>query len=203
MSENCSSASSVIREFVADERKLLVRQLQHARQAVQVAEVLLGNLHAGLVAGVVVHIGPGVLQDRAHLNLEPIRKAVHRTNVVQRHVAKAVYLVRLAFVHGIFPVHLEQAVYGRCHFVYIVTVKSDDAYAYNVCNVREGGVLGALELQLADERLLRFYTVLDGGHDEPCLRKDFLEGGMNLLCRLLEFRKVLPVFCQDGFAMGV
>ena len=63
--------SAVVRQLTADAAEFIVTKLQHAGDAAHVAEVHLGNLHAGFVTGVMVHVGPGVLQEGAHLDLEP------------------------------------------------------------------------------------------------------------------------------------
>ncbi len=83
-----------------------------------------------------VHVGPGVLQHGAHLDLETVGETLHAADIVQGHVAEAVYLMRLALVHGILPVHLEETVHGRCHLVHVVAVEGDDTHAHYICDVR-------------------------------------------------------------------
>ena len=73
-----------------------------------------------------VHVGPCVLQQGAHLYLKAVRETRNRTDVMQRQIAETVYLVDLALIDGVFPVNIKKSLYGRCHLIYIVYVERDD-----------------------------------------------------------------------------
>ena len=121
------------------------------------AEVYLGNFHAALVAGVMVHIGPGVLQDCPHLYLEAdlvhfrmlgirIGRFRNPADVMQGQVAETVYLMHFPFVDGILPVNVEKPLHNGGHFPYIVIIKGDDADSHQVGDVVYALVFGAFEL---------------------------------------------------------
>ena len=196
-------AAAVVRQLRADAAELLVHELQHTRQAAQVAEVFARDFHAALVACVVVHIGPGVLQDGTHLDLEAVREVRHRADVVQGEVAEAVDFVDLALVDGVVPVHFEEALHGGSDLVHVVDVEGDDAQADDVGDVRKRAVFGTFELELAGQGILGLDPVLDGGHEQArFVERRFQPGVYGISC-FTQPGQLVPVFLQDGFTMGV
>ena len=109
---------------------------------------------------------------------------------MQGQVAETVDLVDLALVDGILPIHLEQALHSGSHLV-------------DVRDVRQRLVFAALELQLAGQGILRLDPVLDSGHEQAGLFEGFLEAPVDIRGHLAETGQLLPVFLQDGFAVGV
>ena len=193
----------VIVDLRADPAELLVHQFQHAGQAVHVTQVTGRHLDARLVAGVVVHVGPGVLQDGPHLHLEPEREFRVTADIMQGQVTETVHLQEFSLVHGILPVHLEEAVHRGSHLVHVVRVEGDDPHPENVGDIREGGVLRPLHFQLPGEGFLLLHPAFDGGDDDAGLVQEGAYPRRNRLVHLLEDGPLRPVFFQDRFRVRV
>ena len=201
---------AVVGELPAYAAEFVVAELQHAREAAEVAKVHLGNLDSALVSGVVVHVGPGVLQHGPHLHLEAylvqlrmlgneIRRLGDAADIMKRQVAEAVGLVRLALVHRIGPVDGEEALQHGRHLVHVVNVEGDDAQAHQVGYVVNVAVLPALELKLAGKRRLRLDALLHRRHHQPGLGEEFLQLFGNDLRHLGINRQEAAVLLEQFF----
>ena len=196
-------AASVIGQFGPDAAEFIVHQFQEAGHAAEAAAVIDGNLHSALVTGVVVHVGPGVLEDGSHLHLETIGKTLLGADIVQGHIAETVNFQQFPLVHGIVPVYLEEAVHGRCNLVHILAVERDDAKADDVRNVCQGFVFGTFEFQFAGQGVFRLYPIFHTGNNQAHLLQRFLDGHVNFHGLLTKLRKVIQVFLKYLLRMGI
>ena len=110
-----------------------------------------------------------MLQDGSHLNLETVSETLFGADVMQRQIAEGVYFQELSLVYGILPVYVEKTVYGRCHLVHILAVIGNDAEPHDVRDIGQRFILGALELQLSGQGILRLYPRLDAGDNDAGL----------------------------------
>ena len=144
-----------------------------------------------------------MLEHGSHLDLKAVREAVHGADVVEGHIAEAVYLMELALVHGILPVHLEKFLYGRCHLVYVVRVESDHADAHDIGDIGQGGILGAFQFKFSGKGGFRFHAGFYGGHNKAGALENLFKHGPYLDGGFVAGLFCLPVFFQDSLAMGV
>ena len=158
--KQCPDFSPIVFQTRADRAELFVRNLQNDRHARQRTDVFARHFDVGLVACIMVHRRPHMLQRRPHLKLEAIfvqfrqrRIAEQRrrnlADVVQRHIAEVINIMHLPLVNRILPVDVEHLLNQRRDLVDFVAVICDDADADQIRHVTDLTVLLALELQLA------------------------------------------------------
>ena len=122
---------------------------------------------------------------------------------MQGEVAEAVDFVDLALIDGVRPVHFEEALHGGSDLVHVVDVEGDDTHPDDVGDVCKRLVFGAFELELARQGVLRLDAVLDGGDEQARLVERRLQPAIHGIGRFTQTRKLVPIFLQDGFTMGV
>ena len=194
---------AVVGEFGTDAAELLVGQFQHPGKAPQIAEILPGNFHSGLVAGVVVHIGPGMLEDGAELHLEAYVRALVTADVVQGQIAETVDFVQLALVDAVLPVDFEKPFDEGSHLVDVVDVEGYHPEPYDVRNVGKRRILRALQFEFAGERRLGFHPGFDGCHDYAGGGKHVFDFLARACCKLFKYGQFAAVFLKYGFGVGV
>ena len=122
---------------------------------------------------------------------------------MERHVTEAVYLKHLAFVYGIVPVDIEHAFHQGGYLVHFVAEEGDDARAYDVCDVVDGTVLVAFQLQLAGQTFLGLHAPFDGCDGHVVLFKRPLQYTEHHLFELLEDREPVAVLVENHLAVHV
>ena len=142
---------------VLEPRELLVRDLEQRVEAEQPAAEVTRQV-VGLVADAVVDGRPGVLHDRAHLDLraqpgEPLVAPRVADDVVIGPVAEAVGRIVLAAPGRVRPVDVELALDQRADGAHVVRVVDDHAQADEVGHLLERVGVLALARDLLDEAL--------------------------------------------------
>ena len=206
--------AAIVGDFLADAAELLVGQLQHTRQAAHIALVLDGDFHVALVAHIVLHIGPHVLQGAAHLQFEARlvelrhrRVVAHRlgyaADVVQRHISKAVYFKHLALVDRVVPVDVEHTLHQCRDDVHLVAEEGDDARAEDVGDVVEGTVFVAFQFQLAGQAFLALDARLKAGDDDILLVKAPAQRFEHQLLDAVKDRQFGTILVEYHFAVHI
>ena len=172
--------AAVVVDFLADAAELLVGEFQYSRQAVKAALILGRYLHLTFVAGIVLHIGPHMLQSGTHLYLEThlvyqwllwilVERFGDAADVVERHIAEAVEFQHLALVYRVVPVNLEHTFHQSGNAVNLIAEKSNNTHPHDVGDIVDGAVLVALQFQLASKTFLGFHTTFYGGDNHVVL----------------------------------
>ena len=193
-------AAAVVGNLRADTAELVIRHLQHTCEPVHASHVLTGNLHAGLVSGVVIDSRPSMLQRGAQLELETyvvelreLRGGAERlgqaADIMERVITEAVQLVQPSFVHRVVPVYVKELLRHSGNTVHIVGIKGDDTCAEDVRYVTECSIFGTLERQFARQRLLCLDACLYGCDDEPVAFERLMQGTGHHLFHALERRQ--------------
>jgi hypothetical protein len=143
--------AGVLLQRAANGDELLVGDLQQARHAAEAPADGLGDGVVGLVPEVVLHLGPGVLDHRPHLDLEARLgggAAAERAHVVERAVAEAPVVAEAELVGGVPVVHGEGPLDGAGDGLDGVFEVGGDAEPDEVGEVPEArvGAVGAGEL---------------------------------------------------------
>ena len=206
--------AAIVGQILADAAELVVGQLEQAGQAREAPEVFHRNFDTALVAGIVVHVGPDVLEGGAHLDFEADVVQLRALGVeiaglrdtadkVERHIAERVLPQQPPLVHRVFPIHFEKAVHQRGDLVDLVGVESDDPSADQVGDIGEGLVFMALEFQFPRQAFFLLDTGLDARDDDAVPGDAFLQLLKDEGLEPGEDGNHFPVFLQHHRAVQV
>ena len=205
-------AASVFAQLASDAAELIIRHFKHSGKAAEIAKIDLRNFYAGFVAGVVIHIGPGVLQDGAHLDFETdfvelwtlgVEEGalVDGADVVEGEVAETVYSVIFAFIYGVFPIDIKESFDDGGYFVYVVYVEGYDSDSYDVGYVVDAVVFAAFEFKFSFQGFFAFDSLFDCGYCDACLSEDTVELLGEHCSHLPVQVHICPVFLKNSLGV--
>ena len=205
--------AAVIGDFGPEPAEFVIDQFQDAGQTAELAQVDPRHFHPGFVACVMVHVGPGMLQDRPHLDFEPqvvqfgmappvVQPFRHPADIVQGQVAETVGLVGLPLVDGILPVDAEMVLHHRSHPVHIVCIEGDDPEPDQIRDIIDIPVFIPFQFQFPHQGGLRLHAVFQRSRNQAGLFEIPMELVREGIRHFPQERLQGTILLQDRFGVG-
>ena len=206
-SRNVPDISRWFRDGIPDCSEFMVSNFEQASHAAEAAaDIRTGSLRI-LVFKVVFYFGPGMLENRADLNLNfadliPCAQAdafgihgkVH--NQMQGSIAEFIGGEFFALVHGVFLINGEITTQQRSDFVDFIFIIGDDAEAAKIGNICELFVFVFVPGNLAAQALAVFGTTADGMDMQRFLPQKQGEHRLELRCDSFIKSNAAAVLCH-------